>query len=83
MFTVVMGSLTGEFSQEPPWTVRFAENTVICTKNGKQFEESLEKWRCGEKRNESLIEARQNTCVNDRETNGNVTVQGAEVVKIV
>lgn len=54
----VMDNMTDEVRQESPGTIRFADDTVICSQSREQVE-ALERWR---ERNQS-VEGRQNTCV--------------------
>ena len=40
-----MDRLTDEVRREPPWTMLFADDIVICKKNRKEVERKLESWK--------------------------------------
>ena len=42
LFAVIMGMLTDEVWREPPWTMLFADNIVICEETRKEVERRLE-----------------------------------------
>lgn len=42
---MAMDRLTHEIRHESPWTIVFADDTVICSECGKQVEGNLERWR--------------------------------------
>ena len=44
MFAIVTDRLTDEVRQESPWTMRFADGTVICGESRGQVEDKLERW---------------------------------------
>ncbi|KAK3550949.1 hypothetical protein QTP70_010876 [Hemibagrus guttatus] len=45
LFAMVMDQLSEEVRQESPWTMMFADDTVICSESREQVEENLERWR--------------------------------------
>ena len=45
LFAVIMDRLTDEVSGEPPWTMLFADNIVICKGTREEVERRLEYWR--------------------------------------
>ena len=45
LFAVKMDRLTDEVRREPPWTMLFADDIVICKDTRKQMERRLEFWR--------------------------------------
>ena len=45
LFAVIMDRLTDEVRREPPWTMLFADNIVICKKTREEVERRLECWR--------------------------------------
>ena len=84
LFAVVMDKLTDEVRQEPPWTMMFADDIVICGENRGQVEESLEQWRYALERRGMKV-SRSKTeymCLNGREDGGTVQMQGVEVSKV-
>ena len=42
LFVVIMDRLTDEVRREPPWTMLFANNIVICKETRKEVERRLE-----------------------------------------
>ena len=45
LFAVIMGRLTDEVRREPPWTMLFADDIVICEETKEEVEWRLESWR--------------------------------------
>ena len=45
LFAVIMDRLTDEVRREPPWTMLFADNIVICEETRQEVERRLECWR--------------------------------------
>ncbi|KAK3539360.1 hypothetical protein QTP70_003845 [Hemibagrus guttatus] len=84
LFAIVMDQLSEEVRQEFPWTMMFADDIVICSESREQVEENLERWRFALERRGMKV-SRSKTeymCVNEREGNGTVRLQGEEVKKI-
>ncbi|KAK3560072.1 hypothetical protein QTP86_033795 [Hemibagrus guttatus] len=84
LFAIVMDQLSEEVRQEPPWTMMFADDIVICSESREQVEESLERWRFALERRGMKV-SRSKTeymCVNEREGSGTVRLQGEEVKKV-
>ena len=56
-FAVIMDRLTDEVRREPPWTMLFADDIVICEETREEVERRLESWNIleciGKKRDES------------------------------
>ncbi|KAK3536886.1 hypothetical protein QTP86_027004 [Hemibagrus guttatus] len=85
LFAIVMDQLSEEVRQESPWTMMFADDIVICSESREQLEESLKRWRFAVERRGMKI-SRSKTefmCVNEREGNGTVRLQGEEVKKVL
>ncbi|KAK3519616.1 hypothetical protein QTP86_020190 [Hemibagrus guttatus] len=81
---MVMDQLSEEVRQEPPWTMMFADDIVICSESREQVEENLERWRFALERRGMKV-SRSKTeymCVNEREGSGPVRLQGEEVKKV-
>ncbi|KAK3571578.1 hypothetical protein QTP86_014149 [Hemibagrus guttatus] len=81
LFAIVMDQLSEEVRQEPPWTMMFADDIVICSESREQVEENLERWRFALERRGMKV-SRSKTeymCVNEREGSGTVRLQGEEV----
>ena len=45
LFAVIMDRLTDEVRREPPWTMLFADDIVICEETREEVEWKLESWR--------------------------------------
>ena len=45
LFAVIMDRLTDEIRREPPWTMLFADDIVICEETRKEVEQILESWK--------------------------------------
>ena len=48
LFEVIMDRLTYKVRREPPWTMLFADNIVICEETREEVERRLESWRYAE-----------------------------------
>ena len=44
-FAVTMDRLMNEVRKEPPWTMLFADDVVICKETREELEQRLESWR--------------------------------------
>ena len=45
LFALIMHRLTDEVRREPPWTMLFADDIVICEETREEMEQTLESWR--------------------------------------
>ena len=45
LFTMIIDRLTDEVRREPPWTMLFANDIVICEETREEVERRLESWR--------------------------------------
>ena len=45
LFKVIMNRLTDEVRREPPWTMLFADDIVICEETREEVDRRLESWR--------------------------------------
>ena len=45
LFVVIMDRLTDKVRREPPWTMLFADDNVICEETSEEVEQRLECWR--------------------------------------
>ena len=50
LFAVIMDRLTDEVRREPPWTMLFADDIVICEDTREEVERRLESWKYALKR---------------------------------
>ena len=44
LFDLIMNVLTSEVKEEPPWSMMFADDIVLCDGERKGVEEKLEEW---------------------------------------
>ncbi|KAK3572741.1 hypothetical protein QTP86_007058, partial [Hemibagrus guttatus] len=81
---VVMDQFSEEVRQEPPWTMMFADDIVICSESREQVEENLERWRFALERRGMKVSGSKTEymCVNGMEGSGTVRLQGEEVKKV-
>ena len=66
LFAVIMDRLTDEVRREPPWTMLFAHDIVICEETREEVERRLESWKCALERRGMKVN-RSNTeylCIN-------------------
>ena len=84
LFAMVMDWMTDEIREEAPWTMMFADDIVICSESREQVEEKLESWRYALERRGMKVNRRKTEymCLNERQVNGAVTMQGGEVAKV-
>ena len=73
LFAVIMDRLRDEVRREPPWTMLFADDIVICKETSEEVEQRLESWRYalerrGMKVNKSKTEYLCNNGGNDSKT---------------
>ncbi|KAK3523772.1 hypothetical protein QTP70_010062, partial [Hemibagrus guttatus] len=84
LFAIMMDQLSEEVRQESPWTMMFADDSVICSESREQVGENLEMWRFALERRGMKV-SRSKTeymCVNKREGSGTVRLRGEEVKKV-
>ena len=55
LFAVIMDRLTDEVRREPPWTMLFADDIVICEETRKEVEWRVESWRYALERREMKV----------------------------
>ena len=84
LFSMVMDRLTDEIKQEAPWTMMFADDILIGSESKEQLEEKLKSWRYALERRGMKVNRRKTEykCVNERQDNGTVRMQGEEVAKV-
>eukprot|EP00064_Thunnus_orientalis_P000136 superscaffoldBa00000006_g136 len=84
LFAMAMDRLTDKIRQEFPWTMMFADDTVIYSESREQVEESLEMWRYALERRGMKVSwsKMEYMCVNWREDSRMMRMQGVEVVKV-
>ena len=73
LFAVIINRLTDEVRREPPWTMLFADDIVICEETREEVKRRLECWRYALERREVKVSTSktEHLCVNggnDKET---------------
>ena len=79
-----MDRLTDEVRREPPWTMLFADDIVICEETREEVELSLESWRYALKRRGMKI-SRSKTkylCINGGNDNKTVKMEDTKVPRV-
>ena len=84
LFAMVMDMMTDDIREEAPWTMMIADDIVICSESKERVEEKLESWRYALERRGTKVNRRKTEymCVNERQVNGTVKMQGEEVAKV-
>ena len=85
LFTMMMDRMTDDIREEAPWTIMFADDIVICSESKERVEEKLESWRYYALERRGMKVNRRKTeymCVNERQVNDTVNMQGEEVAKV-
>ena len=84
LFAVIMDRLTDEARREPPWTMLFADNIVICEETRKKVEQRLESWRYALERRPMKV-SRSKTeylCVNGGNNDETVKMEDTKVPRV-
>ena len=84
LFAVIMDRLTDEVRREPPWTMLFANDIVICEETRKEVEWILESWRYALERRGMKV-SRPKTeylCVNGGNDNETVKMEDTKVSRV-
>ena len=84
LFAVIMNRLTDEVKREPPWTMLFAHDIVICEETRKKVERRLEWWRYALKRRGTKVSRSKNEylCVNRGNDEETVKMEDTKVQRI-
>ena len=84
LFAVIMDRLTDEVRREPPWTMLFADDIVICEETRKEVEQRLEFWKYALERRGMKV-SRSKTkylCINRGNNNETVKIEDAKVPRV-
>ena len=84
LFAVIMDRLTDEVRREPPWTMLFADDIVICEETRKEVERRLESWKYTLERRRMKV-SRSNTkylCVNEGNDDETMKMEDTKVPRI-
>ena len=83
LFAVLMDRLTNKVRREPPWTMLFADDIVICEETKEEAERKLECWRYAFERRGMKV-SRSKTeylCINGGNDKETVKIKDAKVQK--
>ena len=84
LFAMIMDRLTGEVRREPPWTMLFADNIVICEETREEVEQRLESWKYALERKGMKV-SRSKTeylCINGGNDDETVKMEDIKVLRV-
>ena len=84
LFAVILDRLTDEVRREPPWTMLFADDTVICEETREEMEQRLDCWRYALERRGMKV-SRSKTeylCINGRNDSKTVKMEDTKVPRL-
>ena len=84
LFAVIMDRLTDEVRKEPPWTMLFADDIVICEETKEEVEWRLEFWKYAlERRGMKLSSSKtEYLCINGGNDDETVKMEDAKVPRV-
>ena len=84
LFAVIMDRLMDEIRREPPWTMLFADDIVICEETREQVERRLECWRYPLEKREMKVDRSKTEylCVNGGNDNKTVKIVDTKVPRV-
>ena len=84
LFAVIMDRLTDEVRREPPWTILFADDIVICKETREKVERRLEFWRYAlERRGTKVSKSKtEYLCVNGKNNKETVKMEDTNVPRV-
>ena len=83
LFAVIMDRLTDEVRREPPWTMLFGDDIVICEET-KELEQRLESWRYALKRRGMKVSKSKTEylCINGGNDDDTVKMEDTKVPRV-
>ena len=84
LFAVIMDRLTDEVRREPPWTMLFADDIVICEETTEEVEQRLESWKYALERRGMKV-SRSKTeylCINGGNGEETVKIEDTKVLRV-
>ena len=84
LFAVIMDRLMDEVRKEPPWTMLFADDIVICKETREEVKRRLESWRYALERRGMKV-SRSKTeylCINGENDDKTVKMEDTKVPKV-
>ena len=84
LFAVIMDRLTDEVRREPPWTMLFADDIVICGGTREEVERRLESWRCAFERGGMEVSGSgtEYLCINEGNDDETVKMEDTKVPRV-
>ena len=84
LFAVIMDRLTDEVRREPPWTMLFADDIVICEETREEVERRLESWKyASEKKGMKVSRSKtEYLCINGGNDDETVKMEDAKVPRV-
>ena len=84
LFAVIMDRLTDEVRREPPWTMLFADDIVVCEETREEVERRLESWKYAlERKGMKVIRSKtENLCINGGNDNKTVKIEDTKVPRV-
>ena len=84
LFAVVMDRLTDKVRREPPWTMLFADDIVICKETREEVERRLESWRYALERRGMKVNRSKTKylCINGENDDETVKMEDTKVPRV-
>ena len=84
LFAVIMDRLTDEVRREPPWTMLFADDIVVCEETREEVERRLESWKYAlERKGMKVIRSKtEYLCINGGNDNKTVKIEDTKVPRV-
>ena len=83
LFAVMMDRLTDEVRKEPPWTMLFADDIVICEETKEEVERRLECWRYALERRMKVSRSKtEYLCINGGNDDETVKIEDTKVPRV-
>ena len=84
LFAWIINRLTDEVRREPPWTMLFADDIVICEETREEVERRLESWRYALERRDMKISRSKNEylCLNGGNDKQTVKMDDTKVPRV-
>ena len=84
LFAVIMDRLTDKVRREPPWTMLFADDIVICEETREEVERRLESWKYALERRGMKVSRSKNEylCINGGNDDETVKMEDAKVPRV-
>ena len=84
LFAVIMDRLTDEVKREPPWTMLFSDDIVICKETREEVERRLESWRYASERRGMKVSTSKTKylCINGGNDDKTVKMENTKVPRV-